>query len=92
MNRFRSFFASLCFHLLESAPVLPWAPPPDKHVTGVGFSMASWAHKICREPSVPGGFYVEPRVPIWSTDLADVAAVGGSWGQQFLACHMAGPL
>jgi hypothetical protein len=27
---------------------------------------------------------------MWSTDLADVAAVGGSWGQQFLVCHSAG--
>jgi hypothetical protein len=42
--------------------------------------------------SVPTALYVEPRVPIWSTDLADMAAVGGSWGQQFLVCHSAGPL
>jgi hypothetical protein len=48
--------------------------------------------QISRKSSVPRAFYVEPRVPIWSTDLADVAAVGGSLGQQFLVCHSAGPL
>jgi hypothetical protein len=48
--------------------------------------------QISRKSSVSRAFYVEPRVPIWSTDLADVAAVGGSWKQQFLVCHSAGPL
>jgi hypothetical protein len=87
------FFASLCSHSLDSAPVLPWAPPPDKHVTGVGFPIYGQSGpRISRKSSVPRAFYVEPRVPVWSTDLADVAAVGGSWGQQFLECHSAGPL
>jgi hypothetical protein len=55
LNRFRSFFASPCFHSLDSAVVPPWAPPPDKHVTGVGFPMASWAPKLVVSPR-----YLEP--------------------------------
>jgi hypothetical protein len=49
------FFASLCFHSLDSAPELPWAPPPDQHVTGVGFPMASRAPKLVVRPR-----YLEP--------------------------------
>jgi hypothetical protein len=49
--------------------------------------------KISRKSSVPRALYVEPWLPTWSTDLADVAPVGGSWGQLgFLTCHSAGPL
>jgi hypothetical protein len=48
--------------------------------------------QISRKPLVPRALYVEPRVPTWYANLADVAAVGGSWGQRFLACHWAGPL
>jgi hypothetical protein len=55
LNRFWSFFASLCFHSLDSALVLAWAPPPDKHVTGVGFPMASWVPKLVVSP-----WYLEP--------------------------------
>jgi hypothetical protein len=32
----RDFFASFCFYLLDSAPVLHRAPPPGKRFTGVG--------------------------------------------------------
>jgi hypothetical protein len=65
--------------------------PPDKHVRS-GLPYGQSGPKISRKSSDPRAFYVEPRVPVWSTDLADVAAVGGSWGQQFLECHSAGPL
>jgi hypothetical protein len=44
------FFASLCFHSLESAAVLPLAPLQDKLVTGVGFPMASRAPKLVVSP------------------------------------------
>jgi hypothetical protein len=47
--------SNICFHSLDSAPVLPWAPPPDKHVTGVGFPMASRAPKLVVSPR-----YLEP--------------------------------
>jgi hypothetical protein len=42
----RDFFASLCFHLLDLAPVPARAPPPGKHFTGVGFPLASPAPKF----------------------------------------------
>jgi hypothetical protein len=59
---------------------------------GQGSPYGQSGPQIGPKGSVPRALYVEPRVPIWSTDLADVAAVGGSWGQQFLTCHWAGPL
>jgi hypothetical protein len=54
-NRFRSFFASVCFHSLDSALVLPLTPPPDKHVTGTGLPMANRAPKLVVTPR-----YLEP--------------------------------
>jgi hypothetical protein len=51
----RGFFAILCFHSLDSAPILPRAPPPGKHFTGVGFPMASRPPKLVVSPR-----YLEP--------------------------------
>jgi hypothetical protein len=73
----RDFFASLCFHSLDSAPVLPRATPPGKHFTGVGFPQES-GPQISHKPSVPRALYVEPwylRGPrTWQTWPLSVAA------------------
>jgi hypothetical protein len=91
LNRFRSFFASLCFQSLDSAPVLPWAPPPDKHVTGVGFPMASRAPKLVVRPR-----YLEPFCRASGTYMVHGPGRRGRcrWqlGTAVLACHSARPL
>jgi hypothetical protein len=66
----RDFFARLCFH----SPLPPRAPPPRRALQKSGFPYGQSGPQISRKPSIP----------MWSTDLADVATVGGSWGQQFV--------
>jgi hypothetical protein len=62
-------------------------PPSRQTLHRSGLPYGQSVPKIRRKPLVPRVLYVEPRVPMWSADLADVVAVDGSWGQQFLACH-----
>jgi hypothetical protein len=53
-------------------------PGQTLHRSGLPYGQTG--PQISCKPSVRRALYVEPRVPMWSTDLADVAAVGSRSG------------